>query len=154
MADVKQKIGQWWLYTVLHTPDVIIESVEFVSILSIQDGFQPGLKCVAIEISGANPLPYIISSNSTAVFLSKSILKSPERYTLVRGSFWSIKLSSEKNKVVSPLGGLYRGGGGVTVRFVLNSKKTKTDKDKTDKNRTKRTKNRTKRTKIGQNGQK
>ena len=107
MADVKQKIGQWWLDTVLHTPDVIIESVEFVSILSIQDGLQPGLKCVTIEISGANPLPYIISSNSTAVFLSKSILKSPERYTLVRGSFWSIKLSLEKNKVVSPLGGLY-----------------------------------------------
>ena len=26
---------------------------------------------------------------------------------MVRGSFWSIKLSSEKNKVVSPLGGLY-----------------------------------------------
>ena len=96
-------MGQWWLDTVLHTPDVIIESVEFVSTLSIQDGLQPGLKCVAIEISGA----YIISSNSTAVFLSKSILKSPERYTLVRGSFWSIELSSEKNKVVSPLGGLY-----------------------------------------------
>ena len=106
LADVKQKMGQWWLDTVLHTPDVIIESVEFVSILSIQDGLQPGLKCVAIEIIRANPLPYIISSNSTAVFLSKSILKSPERYTLVGGSFWSIKLSSEKNKVISPLEGL------------------------------------------------
>ena len=54
MADVKQKMGQWWLDTVLHTPDVIIESVEFVSIFLIQDGLQPGLKCVAIEISGAN----------------------------------------------------------------------------------------------------
>ena len=87
LADVKQKMGQWWLDTFLHTPDVIIKSVEFVSILSIQDGLQPGLKCVAIEIRGANSLPYITSSNSTAVFLSKSILKSQKKYTLVRGSF-------------------------------------------------------------------
>ena len=86
-------MGQWWLDTVLHTPDVIIESVEFVSMLSIQDGLQPGLKCVAIEISGANPLPYIISSNSTAVFLSKSILKSPERGggpMTTNGDFWGL----------------------------------------------------------------
>ena len=30
----------------------------------MHEGLQPGLKCVAIDIRGTKPLPYIISSKS------------------------------------------------------------------------------------------
>ena len=40
---IKQKTGTWWSAAVLHTPDVIILSVEFVNILSMHEGLQPGL---------------------------------------------------------------------------------------------------------------
>ena len=45
----------------------------------MQDGLQPGLKCVAMDIKGENPFPNIISSKAAAVCLWRSMLKSPVR---------------------------------------------------------------------------
>ena len=73
----------------------------------MHDGLQPGLKCVAIEIKGQKPFPYIASSYSELPLLSRSILKSPVKYTLDKGSLWSNELSSEENNLTSPVGGLY-----------------------------------------------
>ena len=48
--------------------------------LSIQDGLQPGLLCVAIDMQGFNPFENKKFSNLSSSLLgeSRSILKSPE----------------------------------------------------------------------------
>ena len=46
--------------------------------LSMQDGLQPGLKCVAMDMVGANPFPNI-SSKAATVCLWRSMLKFPVR---------------------------------------------------------------------------
>ena len=61
---------EWCVTVAGHTPDLIILSAEFVNMLSMQEGSQPGLKWVAIEISGVYPDPNIILSYSYKLFLS------------------------------------------------------------------------------------
>ena len=53
-----QKIGKWCETLLPRSPAEMIFSVEFVRILSISDGEQPGFSCVASEITGMKLLLY------------------------------------------------------------------------------------------------
>ena len=64
----------------------MIFSVEFVRILSISDGEQPGFSCVASEITGIKLLLYRIFSNWLELLSKRLKLKSPSKITFFSGN--------------------------------------------------------------------
>ena len=85
------------------TPDNKRFSVEFVKMLSMRVGLQPGISWVAIEIVGIMFLAYINCSKSEEDD-RRSILKSPTTYLFsVGNSFKSASLRAYLNGVFAGL---------------------------------------------------
>ena len=75
--------------------------------LSINEGLQPGLSCVAWETVGIKFLLNIISSISLARNENKFTLKSPVIIKFSLGNFCYKASTSLLNNSLSPLGSLY-----------------------------------------------
>ena len=62
------------------TPEILTESLDSVNMLSIQEGLQPGLKCVAVDIVGIRPFE---NKNSSNIFSSEPRLRTKEVNVIV-----------------------------------------------------------------------
>ena len=103
-----QKIGKWCETLLPSIPAETTFSVEFVRILSISDGEQPGFSCVASEITGIKLLLYNMFSNWLELLSKRLKLKSPRRTTFLSGSWLNIFSNSSRASFSHPPGGLYK----------------------------------------------